>query len=1350
MKLKTGAKVTLGFSAVLFLMIVISVISIFSTKSIEKNIQTVDVVNERLSLQKDIDSNFNGAVSGIRGYIAYGAVKFMDEYNTSMNQVLDMEKRLLEASAPEEKAEVQKLIEVTSTYHNSITNDLIPAIERQYKAPDLATMQTEQEEVARIAGTLVPVTNQLKEIVNGLVTNNVKIFEGIIKSTEQSTSKVTYTTIILGFIALLIGGVISFFIARSIKSIIQTLLTESKRLVVAAKEGKLDTRGDVEKVDVEFQGIIRGINDTLDAVIGPLNVAAEYIDRISKGDTPPKITEEYHGDFNEIKNNLNSCIDTIGVLVNEVGVVIGAGSEGKLDQRANADRTQGVWRKILRGVNDAMDGVIGPLNVAAEYVERIAKAEIPPRITDAYKGDFNEIKNNLNVLIDVTAENKEREEEMLRIKGAVEASGAPIIITDKKGVKILSQNKAFYNLFGYSRDEINAAGGLPTIFVSSAAGRDCWKSIMGGKTWINELELRTRDNRIIPSILSSDAVKNEKGEIIGCFGIINDITEQKVVLGAVQELVEKAKAGNLSARAEVAASGDYKSLVDGINQMLDSIIGPLNMAANYVDRISKGDTPPKITDIYHGDFNLIKNNLNACIDMIGVLVDEVGVVIGAGQEGKLDQRANADRAQGVWRKILRGVNDAMDEVIGPLNVAAEFVERISKGDIPQVIAENYNGDFNEIKNNLNALIVSTNQVSAAAQSIAEGNLNVDVAVRSDNDQQMKSLNNMIGMLKGVVADINNMTEAISAGDITKRTNTAGYQGAYLEMVSGMNSLVESVANPIDEMMAVLRQFAVNDLSKKMDQEYSGIWNDLKYAINEVHGRLTNIRNTIIKISKGDLSDSELYNKIGRRSEKDELVPGFIRMHNAIQKLLDDANMLAVAAVEGKLGVRAEASQHEGEYRKIIDGVNNMMDAVINPINEAADCLKEMAEGNLDVRMNGKYQGDHAIIKDALNTTLEALNDIIKKEAVRCLQEVAKGNLDVAVTGEYKGDYAIVKDALNTTVNDLNGMMSQFSIAIEQVSTGAQQVSDSSQGLSQGAAESASTMEQITSSMQEMNAQTRQNADNAVQANQLATQARGNAEKGNVQMAQMVKAMEDINESAANISKIIKAIDEIAFQTNLLALNAAVEAARAGKHGKGFTVVAEEVRNLAQRSAKAAKETAEMIEGSIRKTEVGTQIAQDTSKALEEIVLGVTKVTDFISEIASASKEQAMGIGQINEGLNQVDQVTQQNSASSEELAAASEEMNSQAEMVKQMLGKFTLKKQALGTFPMAGNQAGMAPPVLQKVVNNTVNPYHSQKQSRGGAKKKALTAAESPYAQSGARVKPEDIIPLDDVEYGKF
>lgn len=317
---------------------------------------------------------------------------------------------------------------------------------------------------------------------------------------------------------------------------------------------------------------------------------------------------------------------------------------------------------------------------------------------------------------------------------------------------------------------------------------------------------------------------------------------------------------------------------------------------------------------------------------------------------------------------------------------------------------------------------------------------------------------------------------------------------------------------------------------------------------------------------------------------------------------------------------------------------------------------------------------------AVGLGLTVANMISKplRRMVDSAEEIANGNLDVTIKIDSRDEVGELGLAFVKMTDHINEIMTNIDSAAEQVAAGSKQIADSSMGLSQGATEQASSIEQLTASIEEISSQTRLNADNASEANELAELTRTNAVQGNNEMKRMLESMEEINESSANISKIIKVIDEIAFQTNILALNAAVEAARARQHGKGFAVVAEEVRNLAARSADAAKETTRMIEGSIKKVDDGTKIATTTATALNKIVDDVAKVSEIVGNIASASNEQAIGISQINQGIMQVSEVVQMNSATSEESAAASEELSSQAELLREQAGRFNLKKSHYG------------------------------------------------------------------------
>ncbi|MCL1904242.1 MAG: methyl-accepting chemotaxis protein [Oscillospiraceae bacterium] len=288
-----------------------------------------------------------------------------------------------------------------------------------------------------------------------------------------------------------------------------------------------------------------------------------------------------------------------------------------------------------------------------------------------------------------------------------------------------------------------------------------------------------------------------------------------------------------------------------------------------------------------------------------------------------------------------------------------------------------------------------------------------------------------------------------------------------------------------------------------------------------------------------------------------------------------------------------------------------------------------------------------------------------------LEEMAKG--DLTITVDRLSDADVLSNSLNEMVDSLNNLFGEINISTEQVSCGSSQVAEGAQSLAQGSTEQASVVDELSSEIAEIAKNTKDNAELAKQAAELGGTIKANAEKGSHQMDEMMKAVDEINQASHSISKVIKVIDDIAFQTNILALNAAVEAARAGQHGKGFAVVAEEVRNLAGKSAEAAKETGELISNSTEKAELGAKIANETSASLTEIVEGINESSRIVNSIAESSDDQSKGIEQINISIEHVSTVVQRNSATAEQSAAASEEMNGQSVMLEDLVAKFKLR-----------------------------------------------------------------------------
>lgn len=652
-------------------------------------------------------------------------------------------------------------------------------------------------------------------------------------------------------------------------------------------------------------------------------------------------------------------------------------------------------------------------------------------------------------------------------------------------------------------------------------------------------------------------------------------------LRKANHMIQEMSKGHLSNRLNIDTTDEVGEMATTMDKMADSlqflVIGTIN-------RISEGDVSMnvEITDPQ----DEIGPALKKTIETIRALITEANALSQAAVEGRLDTRGHADAFSGGFREIVAGVNSTLDAVVGPLNVAAEYIERIGKGEIPPKITDEYYGDFREIKNNLNACLDGLGALSVA-------------------DHTLKLMNK-------------------------------------------------------------------NDLTQAIDGDFDGIFGEIARSINGVHAQLGRIVSISTNIRNGDLSDLDFLRSIGKRSENDRLVPALLGMTETILMLVEETRNMAQIAISGDLNNRGDVTKFQGEYATVIEGFNQTLDAIIDPIQAASATLNELAEGNLKITMDGDFKGQHGKIKHDMNQTIEFLRAYVE-EITHTLEEMSRGNFDLEITNLYCGDFLAIKKALNQIAASLSTTLYDINVAASQVDIGAQQISDSGQALSHGTTEQASSIQELTASIEEVAAETKRNAQNANEANELAINVRSNAEVGNSQMVKMVAAMSEINDSSHNISKIIKVIDDIAFQTNILALNAAVEAARAGQHGKGFAVVAEEVRTLAARSAEAAKETTGLIEGSIDKVEVGTKIADETALGLAEILKQIEKVTDLVGRIARASNDQASEIAQINQGIEAVSQVVQTNSATAEQSAAASEELSGQAEMLKQMVDAFKLK-----------------------------------------------------------------------------
>ena len=497
-------------------------------------------------------------------------------------------------------------------------------------------------------------------------------------------------------------------------------------------------------------------------------------------------------------------------------------------------------------------------------------------------------------------------------------------------------------------------------------------------------------------------------------------------------------------------------------------------------------------------------------------------------------------------------------------------------------------------------------------------------------------------------------------------------------------ITRSITHPLKVAVNVAQQVAEGDMSARIEVTSQDEIGHLLATMKEMAHALNDLATAAERMAQGDLSV-----EVKARGDRDAMSKSFQQLLQTMRDLIAESNQLTQSAKRGQLQQRGNGAKFRGGYRELVEGINETLDAVIAPINEASTVLDKLAARDLTARMQGEYQGDHAKIKLALNTATD----------------------------------------------NLSHALAQVTAGADQVAAAAGEINAGSQVLAEGASEQTSSLEEVSSSLQEMASMSKQNAANAKEARSLSEGARTSASKGVNSMQRLSQAIDKIKVSADATAKIVKTIDEIAFQTNLLALNAAVEAARAGDAGKGFAVVADEVRNLAMRSAEAAKNTANLIEESVKNAEGGVALNHEVLTNLEEINLQVQKVSEVMAEIAAASDQQSQGVEQINSAIEQVNQVTQQTAANAEESAGAAEELSGQAGEMQNLVASFKLSSAQVVNRSQSHAQLSQPAPV-----------FHSQKRPAGMTN---MAARGNNHAARFAHTpSPTKLIPFDEDDRG--
>ncbi len=524
-----------------------------------------------------------------------------------------------------------------------------------------------------------------------------------------------------------------------------------------------------------------------------------------------------------------------------------------------------------------------------------------------------------------------------------------------------------------------------------------------------------------------------------------------------------------------------------------------------------------------------------------------------------------------------------------------------------------------------------------------------------------------------LSDLLTVSERVKKGDFNFQLppSTNDEIGLLLDNFRSMIQTFNFLLNDIFELSSQhdqgLLDFCID--TSKYEGTYESVANSTQKMASDYSGILMEIIEIFKRFAEGDFSI--LIKKYP--GQKAQITQCGEMLKNNLILINNEINNLAESASLGQLSKRADIGSFQGDWAYLMQSLNKLMDNVAQPLNEAVMVLSAVSQGQFDIKMSGDYKGDFLTIKTSLNTTIADVSSYIF-EIDEILTQLSQNNLNLSVKREYIGQYATIKNALNIIIDSFNRIMHELGAATALVSDGLNHISQSSLRIAEGSAQQTGSMEILHDRTQKVNEEAQVGYNNASEGSSLAEKTKLSLDEGRKRMTEMSVAMTSLTEVSQSINKIIKVIDEIAFQTSILAFNASIEAARAGERGRGFSVVATEVKNLAVKSQENATEISTLISGAIDKIKDGANTASATQEILNRIIADVGSLSALMDNNFDSSQMQVEAIQLLNKEMASISNVISSNSSESQEVAARVEELAGQAELLKGMAAAFRLRK----------------------------------------------------------------------------